>query len=145
MLTAESPVIKVGGIMSNEFSYDAVVSHLGSQSDAIGRLAQDSGAFAAAVAAFESKDPDAFRWVLNHQEMLPYCELICYWVRLSPEDLAYFRLMRQQCATPIAMGDLFNSPHEWTPLIVERLIDYIRIHLSQAGGLTPCRDRKSTR
>jgi hypothetical protein len=69
--------------MSNEFSYDAVVSHLGSQSDAIGRLAQDSGAFAAAVAAFESKDPDAFRWVLNHQEMLPYCELICYWVRVK--------------------------------------------------------------
>ena len=69
--------------MSNEFSYDAVVSHLSSQSDAIGRLAQDSGAFAAAVAAFESKDPDAFRWVLNHQEMLPYCELICHWVRVK--------------------------------------------------------------
>ena len=69
--------------MSSEFSYDAVVSHLGSQSDAIGRLAQDGGAFAAAVAAFESKDPDAFRWVLNHQEMLPYCELICDWVRVK--------------------------------------------------------------
>ena len=58
---------------------------------------------------------------------------------LSPEDIAYFRLMRSQCATPIAMGELFNSPHEWTPLIAERLIDYIRIHVSQAGGLTPCR------
>src|SRR5262249_38580360 len=58
---------------------------------------------------------------------------------LSPEDIAYFRHIRQQCATPIAMGELFNSPHEWTPLISERLIDYIRIHVSQAGGLTPCR------
>jgi mannonate dehydratase len=58
---------------------------------------------------------------------------------LSPEDIAYFRHIRQQCSTPIAMGELFNSPHEWTPLINERLIDYIRIHLSQAGGLTPCR------
>ncbi len=58
---------------------------------------------------------------------------------LSPEDLAYFRLIRQQCTTPMAMGELFNSPHEWTPLIAERLIDYIRIHVSQAGGLTPCR------
>ncbi len=58
---------------------------------------------------------------------------------LSPEDIAYFRQIRSQCATPIAMGELFNSPHEWTPLIAERLIDYIRIHLSQAGGLTPCR------
>jgi mannonate dehydratase len=58
---------------------------------------------------------------------------------LSPEDIAWFRLIRQQCATPIAMGELFNSPHEWTPLITERLIDYIRVHVSQAGGLTPCR------
>ncbi|MBM3727617.1 MAG: starvation-sensing protein RspA [Acidobacteria bacterium] len=58
---------------------------------------------------------------------------------LSPEDIAYYRIIRQQCATPIAMGELFNSPHEWTPLIAERLIDYIRVHVSQAGGLTPCR------
>jgi len=58
---------------------------------------------------------------------------------LSPEDIAYFRHVRQQCATPIAMGELFNSPHEWSPLISERLIDYIRIHVTQAGGVTPCR------
>jgi mannonate dehydratase len=58
---------------------------------------------------------------------------------LSPEDIAYFRQIRQQCATPVAMGELFNSPHEWQPLIAERLIDYIRIHVSQAGGLTPVR------
>jgi len=58
---------------------------------------------------------------------------------VSPEDIGWFRLLRQQSTTPIAMGELFNSPHEWTPLITERLIDYIRIHVSQAGGLTPCR------
>ncbi|MGC8760706.1 MAG: enolase C-terminal domain-like protein [Bryobacteraceae bacterium] len=58
---------------------------------------------------------------------------------LSPEDTEWFRIIRQQCSTPIAMGELFNSPHEWTPLIRDRLIDYIRIHVSQAGGLTPCR------
>ncbi|MGA2268881.1 MAG: enolase C-terminal domain-like protein [Bryobacteraceae bacterium] len=58
---------------------------------------------------------------------------------LSPEDLGYFRQIRQNCATPIAMGELFNSPHEWIPLIAERLIDYIRVHLSQAGGFTPAR------
>ena len=57
----------------------------------------------------------------------------------SPEDIAYFRQIRQQCSTPLAMGELFNSPHEWIPLISERLIDFIRIHISQAGGLTPCR------
>src|SRR5580692_9218310 len=58
---------------------------------------------------------------------------------LSPEDLAYFRQIRQNCATPIAMGELFNSPHEWEPLISERLIDYIRVHVSQTGGFTPAR------
>jgi mannonate dehydratase len=58
---------------------------------------------------------------------------------LSPEDIAYFRLIRQQCATPLAMGELFNSPHEWTPLISERLIDYMRMHVTQMGGFTPAR------
>jgi mannonate dehydratase len=58
---------------------------------------------------------------------------------LSPEDIAYFRQIRQQCATPIAMGELFNSPHEWQPLVSERLIDYIRMHVSQIGGFTPAR------
>ena len=69
--------------MGNTNLYEDAVSRLAAQADAVGRLAQDSGAFAAAVAAFESKDPDAFRWVLNHQEMLPYCELICDWVRVK--------------------------------------------------------------
>src|SRR5580698_4579799 len=58
---------------------------------------------------------------------------------LSPEDIDYFRQIRSQCATPIAMGELFNSPHEWTPLISGRLIDYIRCHVSQVGGFTPAR------
>ena len=58
---------------------------------------------------------------------------------LSPEDIDYFRQIRSQCATPLAMGELFNSPHEWIPLISNRLIDYIRVHLSQAGGFTPSR------
>lgn len=58
---------------------------------------------------------------------------------LSPEQIDYFRQVRQQCTTSLAMGELFNSPHEWKPLIEGRLIDYIRVHLSQAGGLTPAR------
>jgi mannonate dehydratase len=55
----------------------------------------------------------------------------------APEDIGYFKILRQQSACPIAMGELFNSPHEWTGLISERLIDYIRVHISQIGGITP--------
>jgi mannonate dehydratase len=58
---------------------------------------------------------------------------------LSPEDIDYFKMMRQQSATQIAMGELFDSPHEWIPLISQRLIDFIRIHPSMIGGLTPAR------
>src|ERR1700728_4065936 len=69
--------------MSNISSNQDVVSRLASQLDAVGRLAQDSGGFAAVVAAFEAKDANAFRWVLERLEMLPYCELICEWVRIK--------------------------------------------------------------
>ena len=58
---------------------------------------------------------------------------------LSPEQIGYFKHMRSQTTTAIAMGELFNSPHEFTGLITERLIDFIRVHISQIGGLTPAR------
>jgi mannonate dehydratase len=58
---------------------------------------------------------------------------------LSPEDVGYFSNMRKQTSTPIAMGELFNNPNEWVPLVSGRLIDFIRIHLSQVGGLTTAR------
>src|SRR5579864_7210926 len=65
--------------MSNE----NLVRSLAEQSDAIGTLAQDSGAFAAVFAAFGSRDPRAFRWVLERLDLLPRCELICEWVAIK--------------------------------------------------------------
>ena len=57
----------------------------------------------------------------------------------SPEDNQYFKMVRNQCSTPIAMGELWNNPHEVIPMIKDRLIDFIRIHISQIGGITPAK------
>lgn len=54
----------------------------------------------------------------------------------SPEDVGYFEHLRRQTSTPIAMGELFNNPNEWLSLVSNRLIDFIRIHISQVGGLS---------
>jgi len=59
---------------------------------------------------------------------------------LAPEDIKWFETIRQQCSTPLAMGELLNNPREWQPLISGRLIDFVRMHVSQMGGLTPARD-----
>lgn len=55
----------------------------------------------------------------------------------APEDIGYFKMLRRQTSCPLAMGELFNNPHEWVGLITERLIDFVRIHISQIGGITP--------
>ena len=59
---------------------------------------------------------------------------------LAPEDIDWFAHIRAQCSTPLAMGELFNNPLEWRPLIERRLIDFLRMHISAMGGLTPARN-----
>lgn len=58
---------------------------------------------------------------------------------LAPEQLDAMRMLRSQTATPIAIGELFVHPQEWVPLISQGLIDFIRVHLSAIGGITPAR------
>lgn len=72
------------------------------------------------------------------KELEPY-RLFFYEDSLAPEQVDWFEIMRQQTHTPIAMGELFVNPREWTRLISQKLIDYIRCHISHIGGITPAR------
>lgn len=55
---------------------------------------------------------------------------------LPPEQIDWFRRIKQVCTTPMAMGELFTSPREYAPLISERVIDFVRCRVSQVGGVT---------
>jgi len=56
---------------------------------------------------------------------------------VSPEQMEWLRIFRQQTATKIAIGELFTHPHEIVPFVKENLFDYLRVHLSMMGGITP--------
>ncbi|HET9191747.1 MAG TPA: D-mannonate dehydratase ManD, partial [Vicinamibacterales bacterium] len=51
----------------------------------------------------------------------------------NPES---FRLIRQHTTTPLAVGEVFNSIHDCRQLIQEQLIDYIRMTVVHAGGIS---------
>ncbi|MGI8477441.1 MAG: enolase C-terminal domain-like protein [Thermomicrobiales bacterium] len=57
----------------------------------------------------------------------------------APEDNGWFATLRPQVTTPIAMGELYFNQAEYLPLIQERLIDFIRVHISDIGGLSVAR------
>jgi mannonate dehydratase len=72
------------------------------------------------------KDVEAFK--------LFFCEDL-----FSPEESGHYKILRTQCSTPLAIGELWNNPHEWQPLVEERQIDYLRHHVSHIGGFTAAR------
>lgn len=57
----------------------------------------------------------------------------------APEDSAWHQHVREQCSTAIAMGELFVNQNEWLPLVANRWIDFMRMHISAAGGLNLAR------
>jgi mannonate dehydratase len=73
------------------------------------------------------KDCEQFRPWLFIEDVLPV------------EEAAHYRLIRQQSTTPQAIGECWDNPHEWRFLVEERLIDYIRHHVSHIGGFTAAR------
>jgi mannonate dehydratase len=55
------------------------------------------------------------------------------------ENQEAFRLIRQHTTTPLAVGEVFNSIWDAKTLIEEQLIDYIRMTVAHAGGITHLR------
>ncbi len=55
---------------------------------------------------------------------------------LAPEQIQWYRNIRQVCATPQAVGEVFTHPFEYLPLITERLIDFVRCRVTTIGGIT---------
>ena len=58
---------------------------------------------------------------------------------IAPEDLGWYERLRSATTTPIAASELFTGPNEWLPLVSNRLIDFVRMHVSDIGGLTPAK------
>ncbi len=56
---------------------------------------------------------------------------------LPPEHLDWYPRLRAASTTPQAVGELFVHPAEWLPLVARREVDFLRLHVSAIGGLTP--------
>ncbi len=55
---------------------------------------------------------------------------------LSPENTHWWKQLRESTSVPFAMGELFNNVNEFTGPMINHYFDYIRIHVSQIGGIT---------
>lgn len=52
------------------------------------------------------------------------------------EDQSALRYLRQHSTIPVAIGEVFNSIYDCNKLIEEELIDFIRVAVTYAGGIT---------
>lgn len=64
-----------------------------------------------------------------------------YWLEdvTTAENQEALRLVRQHTTTPLAVGEVFNSVYDCQHLITEQLIDFIRIAVAHAGGISHLR------
>jgi mannonate dehydratase len=64
-----------------------------------------------------------------------------FWLEeaFGSEDIAWHEQLRAVSTTPIAIGEVFVSQHEWVPLVSRRLMDFMRMHISACGGMSHAR------
>ncbi len=55
------------------------------------------------------------------------------------ENQEALRLVRSHTVTPLAIGEVFNSVHDYRTLLTEQLIDYVRSSVTHTGGITGLR------
>jgi mannonate dehydratase len=58
---------------------------------------------------------------------------------IAPEHYDRLAEVREASPVPIAVGELLSSVGEAAALLREHAIDYLRVHISAVGGLTPAR------
>jgi mannonate dehydratase len=69
------------------------------------------------------------------KELEPYH---LFWLEdpVSGELQEGLRMLRNHSTTPVAIGEVFNSIYDYSSLITEQLIDYIRMPIAHGGGIT---------
>ena len=79
---------------------------------------------------------------LRPREAAAFCKEIekynLFWVEdpTPVDDQAALRLIRHHTTAPIAIGEVFNSIWDCKSMIEEELIDFIRVAVTYAGGIT---------
>ncbi|QJQ96015.1 MULTISPECIES: D-mannonate dehydratase ManD [Halomonadaceae] len=64
-----------------------------------------------------------------------------FWLEdcVPAENQEGLQLVRQHTTTPLAIGEVFNSIHDYRELLENQWIDYVRTPLSHGGGITHLR------